>query len=169
MRDEFGNKAFFPNAENTEFEFSDEVGDTILDLVVEGVNPIPGRVNTQSIIKPSIPVALHTGNLILYSPTNMPGPSGVRPLQCQGRKTSNVRITKAVLKALMNGKTELIKMEQVFIDLSEGTANVHFVNDAIQRQWGKEFIVCTSDGLPIEDGSGTTGMFVWNFIVFAHM
>ena len=77
--------------------------------------------------------------------------------------TISVRITKAVSKMLMNGKTELVKMEQIFIDLSEETSNVHFVNDAIQRKWGKDFVVCTSDGLAIEDSSGTSGELFFCF------
>ncbi len=156
LRDEFGNKAFFPSPDNTEFEFSDEVGSTICSLLVEGVDR--GHGLTAMSLKPhsTIPVASHSG-VMPYSP--LPGPSGVRTFNSHVKsKTCSARITKAFQKVMVNGKTDLLKLEQTFIDLTEETANVNFVNDAIQNRWGKEFVVCTSDGLPIEDSSGTTGM-----------
>ena len=42
LREEYGSRAFFPGPDDLEFEFSSEVGDSIIDLVVEGSNSSVG-------------------------------------------------------------------------------------------------------------------------------
>ena len=49
---------------------------------------------------------------------------------------------------------EFMAQNQTFVDVTEATANLHYVSSAIQRKWGPEYVLVTSDGL---DSSGTQG------------
>ena len=88
------------------------------------------------------------------------GPSGsgtsFRPLQT--KKTYNVKVSKATVTHHPNGKTELSKVEQMFIDITDETANVHYINNLVREKWGSSYVTVTSDGLPVEDSSGTQGL-----------
>ena len=55
------------------------------------------------------------------------------------------------------GKVEFSVAHQTFITISEPNANVNYIQSVVQQKWGREYILVTSDGLPIEDGSGTQG------------
>ena len=44
------------------------------------------------------------------------------------------------------------------MELTEATANMQYVTSAVQHEWGAEYVVVTSDGLPIPDSSSTQGM-----------
>ena len=54
-------------------------------------------------------------------------------------------------------KPEFQSLNQMYIELSESTANVGFVTEAIKKQWGSEYIIVTIDGLEIDDSSATQG------------
>ena len=43
------------------------------------------------------------------------------------------------------------------MDVTEATANLHYVSSAVQRKWGQEYTLVTSDGLKVDDSSGTKG------------
>ena len=58
-----------------------------------------------------------------------------------------------------NGKAEFSGENQTFISISEANANVHFIQNVVQQKWGRSYVLVTSDGLPIEDSSGTQGDF----------
>ena len=78
-----------------------------------------------------------------------------------GRKSGNSSATLKVIQANVsknvNGKLEFFKIGQMFITLYEPTATVDYITAVIQKKRGKEYIIVTSDGLPIEDSSGTQG------------
>lgn len=61
------------------------------------------------------------------------------------------------MKRLPNGKAEFSAENQIFISVSEGNANVHFIQNVVQQKWGRSYVLVTSDGLSIEDSSGTQG------------
>ena len=56
------------------------------------------------------------------------------------------------------GKAEVTPQTQTFVDVTESTAHVNYIASAVQRKWGSQYVLVTSDGLQIEDGSGTQGM-----------
>ena len=68
---------------------------------------------------------------------------------------------------MASGKPEFTLQTQPFVDVTESTANVIYITSAIQSKWGSQYVLVTSDGLQIEDGSGTQGMheyeirFMW--------
>lgn len=92
--------------------------------------------------------------------TPLPSPSFsqwlVIPIAKKGQGSS-VKIVQASFKRLHNGKAEFNQLGQLFIDISETTANVHYISSVIKKQRGANYVLATSDGLPIEDSSGTQG------------
>ena len=56
-----------------------------------------------------------------------------------------------------NKKPSFNKLGQTFIDLTEATANIHYVTSVVQQKFGPVHVVVTGDGLKIEDSSGTQG------------
>ena len=47
---------------------------------------------------------------------------------------------------------------QTFVKLTESTANVPFISNAIQSSWGEKYMLVSNGGLEIEDSSGTQGI-----------
>ena len=83
-----------------------------------------------------------------------------RPIFSTKKTTSGatVKVTRATMKRCPNGKAEFSGENQTFISVSEANANVHFLQTVIQQKWGRNYVLVTSDGLPIEDSSGTQGL-----------
>ena len=73
------------------------------------------------------------------------------------------------MKRLSNGEVEFMAQNQTFVDVTETTANLHYIiSTAIQRKWGPEYVVVTSDGLKLDDSSGTQGMLSCdNVLIFS--
>ena len=136
-----GNRAFFPTPDSSRFKFSADVGVTINRLTVEGC--------PYSDVETSAPGP---------SSVNTPREVGSRPMSSVTRRvqTVNVKIVKAMMKI---GKPEFTPLTQTFVDVTETRANnINYILSAVQRKWGAQYIIVTSDGLKIEDGSGTQGM-----------
>ncbi len=152
-----GHRAFFPTPDSSRFHFSIDVGDTITRLAVEGCpfsDNEPRRV---------------------ASLTTAPGPSSAitvprtsRPLSSVSRRvqTVNVKIVKAMMKPGANGRPEFTPLTQTFVDVTESTANTTYILNAVQRKWGAQYVIVTSDGLQIEDGSGTQGRLKTVFVYY---
>lgn len=96
----------------------------------------------------------------MASLTTAPGPSssiGVprasRPLSSASRRvqTVNVKIVKATMKPGVNGRPEFTPLTQTFVDVTESTANTTYILNAVQRKWGAQYVIVTSDGLPIRN------------------
>ena len=66
----------------------------------------------------------------------------------------------APMKCLSNGRVKFMAQNQTFVDVTETTANFHYVSTAIQRKWGSEYVVITLDGLKLDDSSGTQGRYM---------
>ena len=81
--------------------------------------------------------------------------------------TFNVKVVKSVL-IKCGSKVDFDKIEQIHISVTERSANVHTITSAVQRKWGPNYYVVGSDGLEIDDSSGTQGntcLFVVNITV----
>ena len=72
-----------------------------------------------------------------------------------------MKIVQASIRRLPSGKTEFIPQNQTFVDVTEATANLHYVSSAVQHKWGQDYALVTSDGLKVDDSSGTKGMTVY--------
>ena len=69
----------------------------------------------------------------------------------------NYKIVRAMMKPGANERPEFTPLTQTFVDVTESTANTTYILNAVQRKWGAQCIIVTSDDLPIKDGSGTQG------------
>ena len=80
------------------------------------------------------------------------------------QSTFSVKIVKANMILLANGKVEFEQLEQVHISVDDHSANVHTVNSAIHAKWGAEFVVVTGDGLEVDDSAGTQGIYLLGMV-----
>ncbi len=159
LKEEFGNRAFFPGPGN--IEFSHEVGDFIFDLVVEGAS-VNSRQSLNGTATMMSPVTVTTLNSQAMTPTATSTSVGFRSTKS---KSYSVRVAKATVTCSSNGsRVELHKYEQTFVDVTEDTANVNYILNVIQKKWGNNYVICTSDGIQIEDSSGTQGMLNQNVL-----
>ena len=145
-----GSRAFFPDPSNTHFLLTDDVDILITNLVAMG-SPVQSTSSSTS------------ATTRMSSASAEPSTYGLQVPQTQytaSRKaqSTNVKILQASIKRLSNGKIEFLAQNQTFVDVTETTANLHYVSSAIQRKWGSEYILVTSDGLKLDDSSGTQGM-----------
>ena len=120
LREESGSRTFFPDAQNSHFVLSDDVGILITELVAMG-SPAVGTMSFgQSAVRvPSI-----------SSLPNEPSTSGLQMQSLRKNQTSSVKIIQASMKRLANGKADFIPHNQTFVDISEATANVNYVTAA---------------------------------------
>lgn len=134
----------------TRFIFNDDVGVLICNLIAMGS---PTSVQHQSPSPPATSVRV--------IPTSLePSTSGLpQQTQFSARKTQScyVKIVQASIRHLPNGKMEFIAQNQTFVDVTEATANLHYVISAVQRKWGQDYVLVTSDGLKVDDSSWDKG------------
>ena len=149
LREESGSRAYFPDSQNTRFVLSDDVGVLITELVAMG-SPAPGTTSQSAVRVPSI-----------SSLSSEPSTSGLQTHALSLRKnhSSNEKIIQASMKRLANGKLDFVPHNQTFVDVTEATANVNYITAAVQRKWGPDHVLVTSDGLQLDDSSGTQGEY----------
>ena len=135
---------------------SDDVGILITHLIALGSPAVqsPAQPSTSRVVSHTQPSA--SG---LTSPINSAG-STVQNQPAPGRKRSSisVKVVQAGFKWLIGGRPEFTPQNQTFVDLTEATAKVDYVTSVIQQRWGVDYVMVTSDGLRIDDSSGTQGM-----------
>ena len=152
LKEQFGQKAFFPNSDNSDFNLTDDVGVSIFSFIVNGL-PATQRISTytpgQSSSRSSNVVSPSVG-AITYKPI----------FSAKKSNSINVKIVQANVTKSATGKLEFHKLGQAFIDVNEATANIYYISAVVQRKWGDEHIIVTGDGLKIEDSSGTQGMLI---------
>ena len=54
---------------------------------------------------------------------------------------------------LPSGKMEFNIQNQTYVTVTEATANLDYIRQAIQRKWGAEYVLVTSDGLKLDDSA----------------
>lgn len=144
MREEFGSRIFFPDINNACFDLPADIE----CLIVEGTASVPG------------PSSL-SGGIHVATPVTTGYTSGNRPIfsssQKKGQATFNVKVVQASLKWLPNGKPEFKQLGQLFVDITEATANVQHVQSVVQNRWGPDYVLVTADGLRLDDSPGTKG------------
>lgn len=91
-------------------------------------------------------------------------PSGSRSaVIAHGRReqTINVKIIQAKMKLprSASGKPQFVNLNVLYIDVTEATANITYLTNAVRAKWGNDHVIVTSEGLPISDGSGTQGKY----------
>ena len=70
----------------------------------------------------------------------------------------SLKITKAELtSSSAGGKANFEPISTMYLEMYESSANVTLKRAAMQRKWGQEFTLVTSDGVELEESSGTEG------------
>ena len=54
-------------------------------------------------------------------------------------------------------KPDFETIGQMYVDLTDSTANITHVRGKVQEQWGSEYTIVSTEGLEIEDSSATQG------------
>ena len=146
-----GGMVFFPDHTSTTFNISPS--DCPLTLIVEG-QPEPSAAE----IRPTTAASGLVSTPAVSTPrtavdSQVPHFSGRRAATC------NVKIVQANLHRLPGGRVEFDPQGQMWVDVSDATANVNHILSAVQRNWGTDQVLVTADGLKIEDSSGTQGKY----------
>lgn len=155
LKEEFGPKAFFPDPVTGTFQFSSDVGRSILSFVVNGSNrqaqgPPPNTPHSN-------PARHHyVSPVIAGSGFSRP----IFPNSAKSKTSVNIKVVQANVTKTPGGKFEFHKLGQTFIDVNESSANVFYITGVVEKKWGGEYVLVTSDGLKIEDSSGTQGTWV---------
>ena len=143
-----GQRAFFPEPTNSHFLFASYFGSLCFQLEVQGYlapvgnstsNPNPGASIPQAVVAPGNPLVAHTR---------------------RGVQTANVKVVQAKVKRNRAEKPQFSPMSSMYVEVTEGTANVQFLSQAIQGKWGGDHVIVLADGLIIENGTGTQGELI---------
>lgn len=144
-----GVASFFPDQRNESFRFSPDVGYFITRLTVGGVAvTVGGAAVTEA--GSSRATTRSSGQVI--------------PVGNATRKIK-VKIIQASLKKSASGRPDFKPLSQTFVDVTEATANVNYLSNAVKEKWGRSYVLVTSDAMRLEDSSGTQGkcslLFHW--------
>uniref|UniRef100_A0A1X7UYK0 RING-type domain-containing protein n=1 Tax=Amphimedon queenslandica TaxID=400682 RepID=A0A1X7UYK0_AMPQE len=145
-----GRKVYFPDMGTSEFDFSNDLEDR--DYLVVRSQKAQSRETNLSVDIPGP-----------SSSNSVPAVTPSRPI-ITAKKTNDcatVKIIQASMKRLSTGKAEFAHQAQTFIDIRDDTANVTYPTSMVHRKWGNDYVIVTTDGLPIEDCSGTKGLRFW--------
>ena len=102
-------------------------------------------------------------------PCASPSTSSTQPYYKQfGTKkdsTFTVKVVKANMKKLLNGKAEFERLKQTHINLDDWSANITTVSSAVQEKWGTTYVVVTGDGLEVDGSVGTQGDYKFELVI----
>ena len=57
-----------------------------------------------------------------------------------------------------SGKCQFVPESVGYINVTEDNANVTYIGSEVKDLWGDQYILCTCDGLEMEDSDGTRGI-----------
>ena len=60
-------------------------------------------------------------------------------------------------KKVSAGNPEFDSLSQMYVDLTEITANITHVTEIVRNQWGTEYTVVSAEGIEIADSTATQG------------
>lgn len=72
----------------------------------------------------------------------------------------SLKVVKATMCRQGKRKAEFQPISQTYLELVESTANLEHILSIIQKRWGTEYTLVTSDGLPLEDSPATQGLLL---------
>jgi hypothetical protein len=65
------------------------------------------------------------------------------------------------MKRNHGNRLEFKPLHVTFVEVTEATANVVYLSHVVKERWGPHFRLVTSDGMVLEDSSGTQGLKFW--------
>ena len=162
LRDECDGSVYFPDQDG-QFNLQDDNITPYSTLVVEG--PTASGLNTRMGFSSAVRAGGQSALPQHQSPVTSPLPSaGHGPPMFRSviapRKApvTLIKIMKAKMSAAKKGgKPDFQCTGQMYIELTDATANVGQVCEAVRRQWGTEYTVVSIEGLEIDDTVATQG------------
>lgn len=158
LKQEMGRRCYFPDSSG-HFNIDAEglgVSGFTFGLIVEGT-PLP--TNRQPESSPSTTVASVPSTSAGAGPSQPYYKPTIASKKTGADGNFNVKIVKAKVTKLPNGKVDFVRMEQMHVNVDEPSANVNTITSAIQSRWGANYVVVTADGLEVDDSAGTRGMY----------
>ena len=116
---------FFPNTTNQLFDFPTDAQYLSLDVEV--------RESQQGPTPAIVPTKLA---FILSPEARQLQPATSSRRITAGEQSINVKIIQANFSHQSNGRPEFTPTVQVFVDVTENTANVNYILSVIQKKWG---------------------------------
>lgn len=155
LRDEFDGATFFP-MENGCFNLLELGVSSYTNLIVEGRTAVQTPASSLASRLRSA-----SGVTVCSTPTtSLPSPS-FRSFIPQRKSSFSLKIVKARIssKHKGNSKPAFQPIGQMYVDITDSTANLQYIHACIQNQWGDEFTIATNDGLELEDSPATQGIY----------
>lgn len=166
LRDECDSSVYFPD-QNGQFNFQESSLTPYSTLVVEG--PTAAGSN----MRMGFPSVTRAGGQSLSSTPSQQQVAGFLSVAGHGppmfrsviapkkAAVSLIKIIKAKMSATKKGgKPDFQCTGQMYIELTDATANVGQVCENVRRQWGSEYTVVSTEGLEIDDSSATQGQYI---------
>jgi len=150
LQDEADRTAYFPD-ENGHFNLHSVDIPRFATLLVEG----PGLQTSQS--RPNSSLTLSSMQTTSHDTASLPPPSRSVVAPKKGAVYS-LKIIQARMIKSRGKKPEFHSLSQLYTDIGESTANVDYILTVVQRRWGEDYTLVTSDGLELHESSGTRGM-----------
>ena len=101
-----------------------------------------------------------SGVTVCSTPTTSLPPPSFRSVIPQRKSSFSLKIVKARISSKPKGNSKPVfqPLGQMYVDITDSTANLQYIHGCIQNQWGDEFTIATNDGLELEDSPATQGM-----------
>ena len=154
LRDESDDSGHFPESEGGSFTLSGIAPFTT--MIVEGtlVSGFPPRAQST---RGLLPAVASSSSVRVASAT--PPPPIYRSVVAPKKVAITVKIVKARMKMPKkgSGNPEFESLSQMYVELTEATANITHVTDMVRKQWGTEYYIVSAEGIEIADSAATQG------------
>ena len=157
LRDESDDSGHFPESEDGSFTLSGI--SPFATMIVEGpllVSGFPPRA--QGTRGQSLAMMASTSSSVKVASATPPPPI-YRSVVAPKRVAITVKIVKARMKIPKkgSGNPEFESLSQMYVELTETTANIAHVTDMVRKQWGTEYYIVSAEGIEIADSAATQG------------
>lgn len=158
LRDESDDSGYFPESEDG-ISFNLSGISPFATMIVEGplLNGFPPRAQGSTTRGQSLAMASTSSSVKVASGT--PPPPMYRSVVAPKRVAITVKIVKARIKMPKkgSGNPEFESLSQMYVELTDATANIAHVTDMVRKQWGTEYYIVSAEGIEIADSAATQG------------
>lgn len=160
LRDESDDSGHFPGSEDGCFNLNNISAFTT--MIVEGP-PATGFLQRaqgtrrQSVVPSVVP---SSGSSVRVASVLLPPPIYRSVTAPKKAPVVTVKVVKANMKLSKKGSAgnpEFDSLSQMYVDLTEITANITHVTEIVRNQWGTEYTVVSAEGIEIADSTATQG------------